>query len=627
MGVDDMFVLAAAARARGRSFGGSRVQVQAHALRSSALAITITSITDAAAFGCNWATPIASVREFGLFVAMLVLVNFALVVLTFPALYILLAPPDTSQRPSLQRALVKSPEERVQTTGGGDAALLDSAMPPHPLEDAPALPAAVSPPPAAGGFAQAWVPRLDRARPAVLLVTVLTAAAAAASLRSIRLDRQDYRWAAFQPQSNLHMVSAAFEQFLWQDSLAPELSDAVQPIDHPVWPAREPLRAAWGDLGADGGPGDAPPPRIDATAVQLDMERACAAAARLPEVSRTACLGAHFAAHRRALNLTYPLPTMPELSRALCAFGRLSFGEEGGGCADVCQDAVCVAFRATGPRSPPPSGWHAHLRWRSADTSADDCGELALVMADFWLDGRPRDASGASLRPYYDAVHAALMGGTAPVALVHAQLPQMRMEETLLQSTAVSALAAFAAACGSVYLALRDVPVTALVAVHVGLILLLSLSAMVCMGWALGPAEAMMFTVSAGLSIDFVLHLAIAFLHAPRELSPYMRGFTAVDKLGRSVAQAAVTTALAAAFMIPVPLRPLSRFGIYIIVNQFIALAVAIGPFTASLLWLGDRKPHWCCGHQHYSRTPLTPNDPRDEPARPVGSMSLTVQG
>jgi len=99
------------------------------------------------------------------------------------------------------------------------------------------------------------------------------------------------------------------------------------------------------------------------------------------------------------------------------------------------------------------------------------------------------------------------------------------------------------------------------------------------------------------------------------------------NKLGRSVAQAAVTTALAAAFMIPVPLRPLSRFGIYIIVNQFIALAVAIGPFTASLLWLGDRKPHWCCGHQHYSRTPLTPNDPRDEPARPVGSMSLTVQG
>ena len=66
-----------------------------------------------------------------------------------------------------------------------------------------------------------------------------------------------------------------------------------------------------------------------------------------------------------------------------------------------------------------------------------------------------------------------------------------------------------------------------------------------------------------GLSIDYVLHIAIAFQRAPRALGAYRRTHGAVDELGQSVAQAALTTAFAASFMIPLELRPFSRFGIY----------------------------------------------------------------
>jgi len=623
MGVDDCFVLAAAARAHTRAKRSSHRHAMSSALKTSALAISITSLTDAVAFASNWATPIGAVREFGLFVGLLVLVNFALVLLTFPAIYILFAPTDTLPRAppgslgvsTIDEASALDPMCGTMPPQAGAVPPKAASCPTPPGQDACGL---LSPPPF--DLARALVHRIDRWSPLVLLLTLLITAAAAVSLRQLRLDTADYRWAAFGLETNLKQVAAAYEH-LAASPLGGEVRAvrevASEMLDHPVWPAKEPMRVVWGSLAATGaatgvvsgsaatdssgggayaGEGDCaagglPLSAYDAPTLQLEMERVCRQVPALPHLASSSCLGGHFAAWRRALNSSYPVASFDELSNALCEFGGLSFGDAAGGpgCSADCApgDAACAAFRATAPSSHPPLSWHNQLRWRAASipplSGPSSCGAIALILAEFPLADRPFDASGASLRPLYDQVHHALRGGgggrgtwalsspAAPAAcatLVHEQLPQMRVEEMLLRSTALSALAAFSAAIVAVYAALRDGRVALLVALHVGLILVLSLATMVAFGWAVGPVEAMMFTVSTGLSIDYVLHIAIAFQRAPRALGALRRTHSAMDELGQSVAQAALTTAFAASFMIPVKLRPFSRFGIYIIANQ-----------------------------------------------------------
>lgn len=551
LGVDDMFIISAAVKEHGRAHkGGMRARV-GHALRTSAMAVSITSVTDALAFGCNVFAPIAAVREYGLFLAILVLVNFALVVLTFPALLLLF---------------------------GGD-----SAVPPRP------------------GFlarmdlARVWLPIARRGRVPILCATLLAAVGCAASLRHLRLDTQDYRLAAFGEETNLRRVFGAYQELATSTLRHAPSASADAFLGQPVWPAKAPLHVVWGSLAEAGGvsapPSDAsgPPARPlsawDAPALQRDLARVCREASALPGISSSACLGEHFADWRRALNRSYPVPTTPELSAALCTFSQLTFGSADG-CDAECAGAECAAFRATAPPARPARGWHEFVRWAPDGAhAAPACGTLSLLLADLAVGGRPYYASGASLRPIYDSVERVLGGGAT---LVHEQLAQMRVEETLLESTAVSALAAFSAACGAVHLALRDARVTALVAAHVLFILLASLASMVWMGWSVGVSEAMMFTVSTGLSIDFVLHIAIGFTRAPPSLGSYKRTHAALSELGVSVAQGAATTAIAFAFLVYVPLRPVHRFGYYIMANQAVGLATAVVPFTTALLCLGD---------------------------------------
>jgi hypothetical protein len=417
MGVDDCFVLAAAARAHKRAKRSSHRHAVGSALKTSALAISVTSLTDAVAFASNWATPIGAVREFGLFVALLVLVNFALVMLTFPALYVLLAPTDTSPRaPSSARLSAIDEAPALDPT--------PDAMPPKaasrrtpPGQGTRGL---LSPPPF--DLARALVPRIDRWSPLVLLLTLLFTAAAAASLRHLRLDAADYRWASFGPETNMKEVSAAYEHLaaspLGGGARANrEVASAM--LDHPAWPAKEPMRVVWGSLAATGAAGGAvsggaaadasggasgseggcaagglPLSAYDAPALQLEMERVCRQVPALPHVASSICLGGHFAAWRRALNSSYPVASFDELSSALCEFGGLSFGDAaGGGCSADCApgDAACTAFRATAPPSPrlaqpaamardlrPPRIWSIQLRRHCADPRRIPAGRSAL---------------------------------------------------------------------------------------------------------------------------------------------------------------------------------------------------------------------------------------------------------
>mmetsp|Transcript_15121 Transcript_15121/g.46137 ORF Transcript_15121/g.46137 Transcript_15121/m.46137 type:complete len:679 (-) Transcript_15121:123-2159(-) len=614
MGVDDIFVIAAAARGHARAHGLSRHQSVARALHTSGLAIAITSLTDAIAFSSNWATPIAAVREFGLFIGFLILVNFTLIVLAFPAIYTLFSPPaaptDIILDPvSLDIVSAATIEETTELSADSSSKV---PMVSGFLGDVET--SSRSSMTNLRALGMHGILCLHHRPIAMHLITLVATVGAALSLLQLKLDVTDYRWAAFGADTNLQRVSRAYQMLgdvSVQSAGALASTGASLILDHPVWPAKEPMRIVWGNLsesttglrtpGVANVPSEKGRPlsEQDAPSLQHELARVCRGGSALPGVTHSACLGEHFARYRRALNLTYPVINMTEFSAALCQFGSLSFGD--GQCDAPCasNNRQCIAFRATAPTSHPPEGWHQQLRWRRGKSTTTDCGELVLILAEFELGARAYDASGASLRHFYDAFANLLqdhsLDQSAQGTIVHEQLPQMRVEETLVLSTSLSSLAAFLAACGTVFAALGNARVTALVALYVAVILLVSLAAMVWMGWALGPSEAMMFTISAGLSIDFVLHIAIAYLRSPTTLSSRQRTSIALDELGHSVTQAAITTATAASFMVPLPLRPLSRFGIYIIVNQAISLFVAVGPFAAALDRLGVMRVGECC--------------------------------
>ena len=614
MGVEDALIIAGAARDRERTRRSPRHIAMAGALRTSALAVVIASLTDAMAFSCNWATPIVAVREFGLFVGMLVLVNLTLVILAFPALYILFAPSAAPTCSPFKRALhgatiVTHDEDLTNLKGpssGHDAlASADAEGPFHSLDQA--VRSNLSSSNISHDPPSTWPFSVHRHPIPVLFITALVALCSCASLRYLRADTIDYRWAAFPDGTNMHRLSVPYQRLVTTAGAPPgSLGSAADSalLNHPVWPAKAPLRLVWGSLGAgtvavgatavtsERHESDRPLSEYDAASLQLELVHVCEAGSTLPGVTNSACLGGHFAQFRRALNLSFPVPSMEELSSALCQFGSLTFSRER--CSNLCaqDDRLCIAFRETAPRWHPSSGWHDYLRWRRHGTGLT-CGELELIIAEFELGARAHDASGASLRPYYDAFTAMLRYGPGnpfrqAAVVVHEQLAQMRMEETIFLSAGLSSLVAFLASCGAIYLALQNILIAALVVLHVALILLVSLGAMAWMGWGLGPSEAMMFTVSTGMSIDFVLHIAIAYQRAPLSLGSCRRTSIALSELGRSLAQAALTTCIAASFMTHLPHRPLSRFGLYIIVNQLTALAVAMGPFAATLAWLGD---------------------------------------
>ena len=136
---------------------------------------------------------------------------------------------------------------------------------------------------------------------------------------------------------------------------------------------------------------------------------------------------------------------------------------------------------------------------------------------------------------------------------------------------------------------LRNRRLALLVAAHVGFILLGSLAAMVPLGWHFSLNEAMVFTVIIGFSIDFVLHIAVAYSEATAERR-FGRCAQALDELLPAISKAAFTTLVMGTFTLRNPMLTTRKFGIFIIINVAIAYATTVLPFVAALLLFGPEE-------------------------------------
>merc|ERR1711937_997163 len=111
---------------------------------------------------------------------------------------------------------------------------------------------------------------------------------------------------------------------------------------------------------------------------------------------------------------------------------------------------------------------------------------------------------------------------------------------------------------------------------------------MFCLGWKLGVLEALVLVMVIGLSVDYVVHMADAYLEAPADDRLERTKFMLV-RMGSAVISGASTTIGAAFFMCWCYITFFQKFGLIILFTVFQSLVTALVFFTSLMALVGPQ--------------------------------------
>merc|ERR1711907_235464 len=120
------------------------------------------------------------------------------------------------------------------------------------------------------------------------------------------------------------------------------------------------------------------------------------------------------------------------------------------------------------------------------------------------------------------------------------------------------------------------------------------LGSMVALGWELGTIESICLTILAGFSVDYVVHLAHAYVNAEKtERADRVR--SALDEIGVSVFAGMVTSASAAVALMICQLQFFYKFGVFLMLTVSISWIWANVAFMAAMSLFGPESstPSW----------------------------------
>jgi predicted RND superfamily exporter protein len=120
------------------------------------------------------------------------------------------------------------------------------------------------------------------------------------------------------------------------------------------------------------------------------------------------------------------------------------------------------------------------------------------------------------------------------------------------------------------------------------------LGSMVALGWELGTIESICLTILAGFSVDYVVHLAHAYVHAEKkERADKVR--SALDEIGVSVLGGMLTSASAAVALMLCQLQFFHKFGVFLMLTVSMSWIWANVAFMASMALFGpdSSTPSW----------------------------------
>ena len=147
----------------------------------------------------------------------------------------------------------------------------------------------------------------------------------------------------------------------------------------------------------------------------------------------------------------------------------------------------------------------------------------------------------------------------------------------------------------------------------IGCIMLVTVGAIVLLGWELNVLESVIITVAVGLSIDHTLHYGVAYRLAP-DLDRHNRALSSLKTVGSVICMASITTFLAGVFMLASVTLVYQKFGIFLILVISISWLYSTLFFQSLLNVMGPQggfgQFHWptldCCNvypRNHVDRT------------------------
>ena len=149
--------------------------------------------------------------------------------------------------------------------------------------------------------------------------------------------------------------------------------------------------------------------------------------------------------------------------------------------------------------------------------------------------------------------------------------------------------------------------------ISISCIMLVTVGAIVLLGWELNVLESVIITVAVGLSIDHTLHYGVAYRLAP-DLDRHNRALSSLKTVGSVICMASITTFLAGVFMLASVTLVYQKFGIFLILVISISWLYSTLFFQSLLNVIGPQggfgQFHWptldCCNvypRNHVDRT------------------------
>ena len=166
---------------------------------------------------------------------------------------------------------------------------------------------------------------------------------------------------------------------------------------------------------------------------------------------------------------------------------------------------------------------------------------------------------------------------------------QMRTDEVMQTSAFQGCIISVVFAIVVLAIATANLLLAALALVAISAIVVCCMGFLHLNGWTFGLMESICVIICVGFSIDFVAHLAVAYNEAPAGLGRYGRTQQALSELGVSVTAAAITTAVASAFLLGNNMIPFQKIGAFIVFDILISLLFAVFMFAAMLRLCGPK--------------------------------------
>uniref|UniRef100_A0A7S1G3T8 SSD domain-containing protein n=1 Tax=Bicosoecida sp. CB-2014 TaxID=1486930 RepID=A0A7S1G3T8_9STRA len=586
IGADDLFLFRdayvqmgsamEAAEARGFSFSADdRKYARMEAAYSrSATAMAITTLTTALSFAGNAVSIIPPVRSFGIFTSVLVVVNYLIVITWFPAC--VLAIENIKQNGCCGRR--QSPAGPGGADGDEDASVdVEAVAPPATSAGAPADGTATEGENSTaraleayfGGPHARFVDTYAKPIVGVFLVFAIVCGVAALNVETSKEPAQ------FLPEDHPFWRSMLLREEFEQPSRA--INDGS---GGSVMPATFDFELVFGVAGINkddldpteaGDLGDVVWDEawdISDRAAQQHMLDVCddaeATLSATVLAETTACLARPLKLWLETeKDLTWPLPA----ARA---------GDT--------VELVVEWFDAQGPAYANP-----YMQQIGFSVDRSDVRFVKYIFQTGLLPFTPA----AQVQPVYDDIVAFVAAQNGEAGAAHAQVlmssfffVMMKTESVLVQTAIICASVSVALAFCLVFAATRDLIVTAVSTLCILGVVLTVLAFMYVAGWELGIIESINLTVLVGISVDYTVHLAVAYaMHARGNRKQKMQ--TALAQMAISVFSAAMTTIGSALFLCLAVVLFFVRFGIFISVTLTASLVFAFLLFPAIMVLVG----------------------------------------